>query len=136
MGGIFLIEDEAAMRKLGASLAGALTPGEVVLLFGDLGAGKTTFVRGYLEAAGWTEPVRSPTFNLIQLYPLDPPILHADLYRVATAVGLGLEDYIDDHISFVEWPQRLEGFLNLSECWRVDIQFSDGGRIVEISAPK
>lgn len=136
MGGIYLVEDEAAMRKLGASLQGAVVAGDLVLLFGDLGAGKTTFVRGYLESAGWREAVKSPTFNLLQVYDVDPPVLHADLYRVASTAGLGLEDYLDTHVSFVEWPSRLEGFVDFNACWKVDIQFSDGGRIVEIAVPK
>lgn len=123
------------MRRLGASLAGVLTAGQTVLLHGDLGAGKTTFVRGFLEASGWTEAVRSPTFNLLQVYALEPTVLHADLYRLGGAGGIGLEDYLDTHISFIEWPERLGGFLDPAECWTIDIQFSDGGRIVEISRP-
>src|SRR4051812_35400044 len=98
------VETEAEMRKLGAELNGRFSPGDVILLSGELGAGKTTLVRGYLEGLGHKETVRSPTFNLIQLFETNPPVLHADLYRLKSYVGLGLEDYLETHVCFVEWP--------------------------------
>jgi len=102
--------DEAETKAVGASLAAELQPGELVLLHGDLGAGKTTLVRGILEGLGWHGAVRSPTFSLLHLYPTQPPLAHADLYRVTSAEGIGLEEVLDDHIVCVEWPAAGESF--------------------------
>ena len=96
----------------GAELAGRLTPGDVVLVSGDLGAGKTTFVRGALRALGVTERVTSPTFVVGHLYDADVRLAHLDLYRLA-----GMEDeepdlldpyFGPDTITFVEWPEHGE----------------------------
>ncbi|HEX8105983.1 MAG TPA: tRNA (adenosine(37)-N6)-threonylcarbamoyltransferase complex ATPase subunit type 1 TsaE [Solirubrobacteraceae bacterium] len=103
-------ETEAA----GAALAAGLAPGDVVLVSGDLGAGKTTFVRGAARALGVAGPVTSPTFVLGHLYDgAAVRVAHLDLYRLA---GLGDEDpglldpyFGPDVISFVEWPERAEG---------------------------
>lgn len=123
------------MRALGASLAPEFSPGDVVFLEGDLGAGKTTFVRGFLEGLGHLGPVRSPTFNLVQTFATDPPVLHADLYRVGGAEGIGLEDTFDTHISLIEWPDRAHGLVDPSEAWHVRIAFVPEGRVVEVEPP-
>ena len=101
-------------EEAGARLAGRLAPGDVVLVSGELGAGKTTLVRGALRALGVTEPVTSPTFVLGLVYEsARGRVAHLDLYRLD---GLGdedpglLEEYFgDDVITFVEWPERAEG---------------------------
>ncbi|MFZ4509126.1 MAG: tRNA (adenosine(37)-N6)-threonylcarbamoyltransferase complex ATPase subunit type 1 TsaE, partial [Fimbriimonas sp.] len=69
-------------QAVGAALARNAQPGDLFLLEGELGAGKTTLVRGFLNELGWTGAVRSPTFTLLNLYETNPPVLHADLYRV------------------------------------------------------
>ncbi len=103
-----------ATEKLGALLAETLSPGDVVLVSGDLGAGKTTLVRGALRALGVTEPVTSPTFVVGLLYDgARSRIAHLDLYRLGSLddedPGL-LDDYFgDDVITFVEWPERAAG---------------------------
>lgn len=126
------LASEAETRALGAQLAQQLKPGDIVRLEGPLGAGKTTLVRGLLEALGHEGPVRSPTFNLLQAFDTDPPVLHADLYRVASAEGTGLEDYLDTHIVLVEWPDRLpEDDLH----WRVKISFKGASRQAMIERP-
>lgn len=129
------VETADEMRRLGAEWSSRWQPGDIVLLDGELGAGKTTFVRGVLEAKGVTEPVRSPTFNLVQQFDTKPPILHADLYRVTGAAGLGLEESFDTHILFVEWPDRLGTLVATARCWRVEIEFAGTSRIVRISPP-
>ena len=101
-------------EQAGARLAGRLEPGDVVLVSGDLGAGKTTLVRGALRALGVTEPVTSPTFVLGLVYDgARGRVAHLDLYRLG-----GLEDedpglleayFGDDVITFVEWPERAAG---------------------------
>lgn len=127
--------NESEMRALGARLGSHLRLGDVILLYGELGVGKTTLVRGFLESLGYTEPVRSPTFNLIQLFDTEPPVLHADLYRVKSHHGLGLEDELDKHVSFIEWADRAEGLLDIDDAWQVAIKFHGNGREVTIKAP-
>ena len=96
-------------EAIGADVAAGLSPGDVVLVEGELGAGKTTFVRGAARALGVTRPVTSPTFTIGQRYPAPVPVSHIDLYRVPGLEGEDpdlLADYLrDDTISFVEWPQ-------------------------------
>ena len=103
-------------ERAGAALAATLAPGDVVLVSGELGSGKTTFVRGAARALGVTEPVTSPTFVVGHLY--EPGVAHLDLYRLA---GLDDEDpgLLDPYfgaelITFVEWPERrgLEALLD------------------------
>ena len=100
-------------ERLGAELAAGLEPGDVVLVSGEIGAGKTTFVRGACRALGVTGPVVSPTFTIGRRLAGDPhPVAHLDLYRLAglTAEEPGLlDDYLTpDSIAFVEWPAVAE----------------------------
>jgi tRNA threonylcarbamoyladenosine biosynthesis protein TsaE len=94
-------------EAFGALLAGLLRVGDVVLVRGELGAGKTTLVRGACRSLGIVEPVTSPTFTIGHLYEGTTTVAHLDLYRF---VGLSpaewgdLEPYFDDSIAFVEWP--------------------------------
>ncbi|HLI59790.1 MAG TPA: tRNA (adenosine(37)-N6)-threonylcarbamoyltransferase complex ATPase subunit type 1 TsaE [Solirubrobacteraceae bacterium] len=117
MEGRFTTEDPAQTEALGARLAGALGAGEMVLVEGDLGAGKTTFVRGAARALGVTVPVTSPTFTIGQRYPATGgrTVAHVDLYRVATLEDEDpelLADYLGpETIAFVEWPSGEERAL-------------------------
>ncbi|MER3496007.1 MAG: tRNA (adenosine(37)-N6)-threonylcarbamoyltransferase complex ATPase subunit type 1 TsaE, partial [Armatimonadota bacterium] len=77
---------------------------DAFLLSGELGAGKTVFARGFLGALGWEGAVRSPTYPILHPYPTSPPVLHADLYRLSSAEGIGVEDYESTHILLIEWP--------------------------------
>jgi tRNA threonylcarbamoyladenosine biosynthesis protein TsaE len=102
--------DPLETEALGAELAGGLKDGDVVLVCGELGAGKTTFVRGAAKALGVTDPITSPTFSIGHRYKAaDTTVSHLDLYRLAG--GLQAEDpaLLDDYlgagrIAFVEWP--------------------------------
>jgi tRNA threonylcarbamoyladenosine biosynthesis protein TsaE len=111
------LADAAATTRAGAALAACIAPGMVVTLAGDLGAGKTTLVRGLLRAAGVTGPVKSPTFDLVEHYPLSNIYFyHIDLYRFANAddwegAGLG-ECFRDDAVCLVEWPSQAGGRLD------------------------
>ena len=102
-----------ATERVGAELAARLRPGDVVLVSGDLGSGKTTLVRGALRALGVTEAITSPTFVVGILYDgAAGPLAHLDLYRLAGLEGEdpGLLDpyFAPDTITFVEWPERAE----------------------------
>src|SRR5260370_15223692 len=88
-----------------------LRPGDVVLLVGELGAGKTTFVRGMAEGTGSKAAVASPTFQLVRIYPGRVQLAHIDLYRVenpAELSDLGLEELADRAAVVVEWGERLD----------------------------
>ena len=105
--------DEA--ERLGAAIGAALAPGDVVLLSGDLGAGKTTLARAMLKQRGLAGEAPSPTFAIVQPYAppeVDLPIAHVDLYRIEDAdelIELGLDDYLYDGALLIEWPERLGG---------------------------
>jgi tRNA threonylcarbamoyladenosine biosynthesis protein TsaE len=98
-----------ATERAGADLAAHLRPGDVVLVSGDLGAGKTTFVRGAARALGFAGTVSSPTFTIGHRYEAPTPVAHLDLYRIT---GLDseewgdLEPYFDGTVAFVEWPEH------------------------------
>jgi tRNA threonylcarbamoyladenosine biosynthesis protein TsaE len=110
----FKLADEAATHALGAALAARLRPGDLILLEGDLGAGKTALARAliqaHLEAHGLAEDVPSPTFTLVQTYE-SPALLiaHVDLYRIedpSELRELGLAETVDEGVVIVEWPER------------------------------
>jgi tRNA threonylcarbamoyladenosine biosynthesis protein TsaE len=107
---VVVSESEEATTALGERLGRSLSPGAVVLLAGELGAGKTAFVRGLAIGLGAPEEdVSSPTFTLIQEYRGRVPLLHADLYRVtgAEADDLGLDELGRDGVVAIEWAEKL-----------------------------
>jgi tRNA threonylcarbamoyladenosine biosynthesis protein TsaE len=96
---------------MGEDLGKRLRTGDVVLLTGELGAGKTTFVRGVARGAGSAAPVASPTFQLVRVYPGRVQVAHVDLYRIehTTELGdLGLEELAEVGAVVIEWGDRLE----------------------------
>jgi tRNA threonylcarbamoyladenosine biosynthesis protein TsaE len=108
--------DAQATERVGGALARALTGGMVVTLSGDLGAGKTTLVRGMLRELGWDGPVKSPTYTLVEYYPLSSLYFyHFDFYRFADpgeweTAGLA-ELFRSDSACVVEWPERVANLL-------------------------
>jgi tRNA threonylcarbamoyladenosine biosynthesis protein TsaE len=141
--GALLTETAAETEAIGADLARGLAPGDVVLVSGELGAGKTTFVRGACRELGVDEPVVSPTFTVGRRYRGRLPISHLDLYRLA---DLGLEEpgLLDDYmgpdgVAFIEWPDIAETVLGLEGirvAARVALRHAGGGRReIEISLP-
>lgn len=106
-------------RDLAKAFAKVLKPPMVVLLTGDLGAGKTTFVKDVVFALGCEDLVTSPTFTLLNTYNAKFPVYHFDMYRLSSAeeaMNVGFEEYFDkntlDGVCFVEWPENVEGLIN------------------------
>jgi tRNA threonylcarbamoyladenosine biosynthesis protein TsaE len=116
----------ADTEAAGARLAGELAAGDVVLVSGELGAGKTTFVRGACRALGVRATVTSPTFTIGQLYAGSPDVAHMDLYRLEGAEPGLLEDYLTpERIGFLEWPELAEPELERVTA-RVRIEHGGG----------
>ena len=138
----FLSSSEAETEALGAKLARELEPGAVVLLYGDLGAGKTVFSRGFARGLGVTEPVSSPTYTIVQEY--NPAtggrLYHMDLYRISdehAALGFGVDEFLSEPgaISLVEWPERIRGLLP-DTAIRVELRHrSENEREIKVIRP-
>jgi tRNA threonylcarbamoyladenosine biosynthesis protein TsaE len=97
-------------EEVGEELAAGLGAGDLLLLSGELGAGKTTFVRGLARGLGATAAVQSPTFQLVRIYPGRIQLAHVDLYRLESGADLGdlgLDDLLEQGIVAVEWGDRL-----------------------------
>jgi tRNA threonylcarbamoyladenosine biosynthesis protein TsaE len=112
-------------EDLGARLAADLRPGDVLALYGDLGAGKTCLVRGLARGLGATQPAVSPTFTLINEYPGRLPLYHFDLFRVNTPAeleDLGSDEYFfGEGVTVVEWAERA-GALLPSRCYDIRLE--------------
>jgi len=104
----------AETEEIAGRLARRLRAGDVVTVAGELGAGKTTFIRGACRALGVTRPVTSPTFTIGHRFDGNPAVSHLDLYRFErlTEADLGaLEPYFEEAVCFVEWPEAAAGWL-------------------------
>lgn len=130
------LADTKETLALGRELSRGFVEGDIVLLEGELGVGKTTLVRGILDGLGFHDTVRSPTYNLIQTFETVPPVMHADLYRVDSFAGIGIEDYLDSHLCLIEWPERVRGLIDPIRCWRIAMSFDGDGRRVQIEEPE
>ena len=131
-----VLGNESETLRFGASVFHSVKEPLCIYLDGDLGAGKTTFVRGFLRAAGYTGLVKSPTFTLVEEYQFEQwRAVHFDLYRLAEPEELewmGIRDYIDGKaLWFVEWPERGEGFLPDPDI-RIQFSVCSDGRGVQI----
>jgi tRNA threonylcarbamoyladenosine biosynthesis protein TsaE len=123
---------------LGAELSRAIDAPCIMFLQGDLGAGKTTLVRGFLRERGYIGPVRSPTYTLVEPYPLaHETVYHLDLYRLANGEELeylGLRDMLGSgSILLIEWPEQGEGWLPQADL-ELHIQHEPDGRNILLRA--
>jgi len=135
---IFLA-DELQQITLAKKVAKHLNSSFVILLKGDLGVGKTTFARGFIHASDFDGVVKSPTYTLIEPYPIsnNRTCYHFDLYRIAHPEELefiGARDYFNDNdVCLVEWPEKAEGFLPPAD-WICTFSHHNQGRNLIISA--
>ena len=135
------IANEDAMLALGAWFAERVRPGDVLALKGGLGAGKTTLARGLLAGLGLEEEAPSPSFAIVQ--PYEPPlvrmpVVHVDLYRledVEEAGELGLDDYLEESLMILEWPERLgDALWDHALVLTIGIE-ADGARRLTVQVP-
>ena len=126
------LPDLAGVNVFGERIAARLRPGDVVALSGDLGSGKTTLARAIIVALGHAGEVPSPTFTIVETYDaLDPPLAHADFYRLEDpreAVELGLDDYRRGAALIAEWPAKAGGFAHEPGCLSIALEFAESGR--------
>jgi tRNA threonylcarbamoyladenosine biosynthesis protein TsaE len=134
----FTTDGAAHTEAVGEALGALLDVGDVVVLTGDLGAGKTTFAKGVARALGVTQRVTSPTFTIVQEYDGRVPFAHVDVYRldrIQELYDFGFEELVDDHVTIVEWGEAIALVLPRD---RVDVRIamvdeSDDRRVVEIA---
>lgn len=129
--------DENATLQLGAALARGVAPGRVLHLSGELGSGKTTLVRGLLRALGYAGRVKSPTYTLVELYPLSSlNLYHFDFYRFENRdewLNSGFRDYFNAQtVCIVEWPERAGELLGSPDL-HVTLSFDGVGRSAALS---
>lgn len=135
---VVTLEEEAAMLAFGADLGQRLQPGTIIFLQGDLGAGKTTLVRGMLRGLGHEGAVKSPTYTLVEEYRLQGlRLYHFDLYRLGDPEELeymGIRDYLDsESVALIEWPDKGAGILPRADLI-IDIAYQLPGRALSLTA--
>lgn len=115
--------------RFAAEFSKNLKPNQIILLEGDLGAGKTSFVNGLLSGLGFSSGGCSPTFTLVNEYPTTPPINHFDLYRIASEDELyemGFTEYLESgRVNIIEWPQIAEEILKEYPVTKLTISHTD-----------
>ncbi|HWW56885.1 MAG TPA: tRNA (adenosine(37)-N6)-threonylcarbamoyltransferase complex ATPase subunit type 1 TsaE [Sphingopyxis sp.] len=132
--------DLGEAAQIGAAIGAVLAAGDIVLLSGDLGAGKTTLARAMLKARGLAGEAPSPTFAIVQPYAppeVDLPVAHVDLYRIedeGELIELGLDDYLYDGALLIEWPERLGG-AGWPEALELTISGAGDARVLTASVP-
>ncbi|MBE5760455.1 MAG: tRNA (adenosine(37)-N6)-threonylcarbamoyltransferase complex ATPase subunit type 1 TsaE [Clostridiales bacterium] len=135
----YFVENEAKTEELGSSIAPLLRKGDIIFLRGDLGAGKTTFVRGVASYFGCEDMVTSPTFALMNIYDNEKlSIYHFDLYRLGSAddiLDAGFDELMLDNkaVSFIEWPDEAQELLTDCPLTFINISYEGDGRLIEIN---
>lgn len=132
------LPDEDATLALGAAMAALVEPGLVLTLRGELGAGKTTLVRGLLRALGYAGRVKSPTYTLVELYKVSRlNLYHFDFYRFQDPrewIDAGFRDMFNGrNICLIEWPERARGQLPAADL-EISLELTDNGRLATLAA--
>jgi tRNA threonylcarbamoyladenosine biosynthesis protein TsaE len=133
------LADETEQQDFAARVAAGIDSSFILYLEGDLGVGKTTFARGFIRASGFNGVVKSPTYTLVEPYPIDGDrtCYHFDLYRLSDPEELefiGARDYFNNRdVCLVEWPEKGEGFLPAAD-WICAFSHAENGRNLIISA--
>jgi tRNA threonylcarbamoyladenosine biosynthesis protein TsaE len=132
------LPDERATLALGAALAGALEPGLVIYFRGELGAGKTTVIRGLVRALGWQGVVRSPTYALVEVYAVSRLDLHHfDFYRFHDPrewIDAGFRESFDGtNVTVIEWPEKAGTWLPPADV-DIGFEFAESGRDVMLAS--
>lgn len=126
-------------ENAGSALAKTLAPGSVVTMFGEMGAGKTAFVRGLAAGLGFSGRVTSPTFTIVNEYEAELPIFHFDMYRLSSASELfdiGWEDYLHrGGVCLVEWSENVADAFNGTEIIVTIEKLSENGRKITVEVP-
>ena len=135
---IIPLKNETETTEIGAKVASYLKGGEIIYLKGELGTGKTTFVRGALHKLGFTGSVKSPTFTIVEPYSIDSHVIyHFDLYRLddpEELESLGIRDYCDGQsICFFEWPEKGGSLLPNADI-NLELTYFENTREVEFTA--
>ncbi len=133
---VFLTHSAAETIELGRALSSALRPGDVVAFYGDLGAGKTTMIKGVAAGLGVADVVKSPSFVIVTEYAGRLPVYHVDLYRLnenSDFESIGLDSYLGgDGVCLIEWAERAEKVLP-DKAIRVRMSVEGSGRRIEIA---
>jgi len=139
----YFTHSEKELIALGKKLAAKFKPGNVVLLSGNLGAGKTTLTKGVAQYFGIKKAITSPTFSLMNIYPLRTKnselrtLVHIDTYRLENEeklIEIGVEDYLGalDTVCLIEWPEKLNKILRDKKIIKIEIEHDVDGRKIKI----
>jgi len=132
------LHDENEQQAFAGKVAAGIDHAFTIFLVGDLGTGKTTFARGFIQASGFDGVIKSPTYTLVEPYPINGGRMcyHFDLYRLADPEELeftGARDYFNDHdVCLVEWPEKAEGHLPVAD-WICELAYQGSGRKLTVT---
>lgn len=133
---------EQDTKNIAKKIAASLKGGDIVLLYGDLGAGKSTFTRGVAEYFQITDNITSPTFTLMNIYPIKnneiKQLVHIDTYRLENEkqmIEIGAEDYLGapDTVCFIEWPEKLDTLLQNKKIIKITIEHAGEERTITVN---
>jgi tRNA threonylcarbamoyladenosine biosynthesis protein TsaE len=135
----YIAKNESETVSIGRNIANMLNAGDILCLYGDLGAGKTTLVKGVARGLGIKKQITSPTFALMNIYPIKPAkLVHVDTYRLKDEqelVDIGIEDYLgaSDAICIIEWPEKMKKLLKKKKTLKIEIEHLRNGRRITVS---
>ncbi|MEK7680833.1 MAG: tRNA (adenosine(37)-N6)-threonylcarbamoyltransferase complex ATPase subunit type 1 TsaE [Patescibacteria group bacterium] len=138
---IFTSNSDKETKKIGQDLSRSFSGGDILLLYGELGAGKTTLVKGIAKGLGIDKEITSPTFSLMNIFEVKKrnfnKLIHIDTYRLEKEqelIQIGAEDYlgVPDAVVIVEWPEKMENLLKNKKVKKIRTEHSCSGRKITI----